>query len=255
MKALAITRLALIEQQKSRLWLIAIGLAAITVFFSPALAPIEIDPTLAAPARAQTAYAALLLFAGICIPFIAAELGRNQVTRNHRAFWASSGVGDWVYFGNLLLAIWVQLAVACVTCGIMICLMAGGFVELVPLLQALTLTFLSLSSAAALVIGLSQRLTTSIAGLIGVAWNLLGFYGVTLFGYGREYAQNSPGQQAVFEFFWTVIPHLRIGDQSERIVFGWPAIEWIMFGVAALYLSSWAVITGGLGWAVFRGKR
>ncbi len=88
---------------------------------------------------------------------------------------------------------------------------------MVSLSQAIILTFLAFASAIPLTIALSQKLAISVFGIRRASWNLLGYYGVTLFVYGKENCKPRLPERGTCEWLWTILPHLRLGDQSEAL--------------------------------------
>ncbi len=107
-KAIAIFRLVIFEQIATKVWGVLLCALLIAIVVAPVLAPVEIDPSLAAPATSQAIYSLLLLFCGVAVPFFSSEIGRQQVVRQNRAYWASVGVSDLSYYFALNAAMWAR---------------------------------------------------------------------------------------------------------------------------------------------------
>lgn len=233
-------------------WFVLLGAIIFAPIAANVFVPIEDHDRLVSPAMAQALYMVVFFIASLYAPTMAAEIGRSQTARNHRIFWKAQGMSDSVYFLTLLVATLVPLFAFCVIAGGAIALTSGAFVPKVSLLQAISLTFFAATVSLPIAIGLSQRVASSIATFIAVAVNVLGFYGPAILEYARYHSRLSDYAQRVIELLYALIPHLRIGDQAERVAFAWPPISAPSYFAAALYLVGWAVVTSFIGFFFFR---
>lgn len=247
-----IFRLALSEWTRAKTWLVLIALFLVALVAAPLLTPYEVDASLAAPARGQVVYAVSLLIALLYAPSVAAEIGRAQTRRGHRLYWRALGVSDRRYYAGILAAAAVPLLFLLTVAGVLIGWMGSPDLSRVAIAQAMTLTALAGCVSLPLAIGLAQRTASTVAAFFAVALNLAGIYGPAVLDYARRNERISDGTRRMLEAFYAAIPHLRIGDQSERITFAWPVVPLPAFALAAVYLVAWIGVIGVAGYLLFR---
>ena len=244
--------LALSEWLRAKTWCVLLGLMCLMLWMARSMVPYEVDATLAAPARGQVVYAVALLLAAVYAPAMGAEIGRAQVRRGHRLYWRALGVRDGGYYAAIVVAAILPLAFLLGVAGLAIRMMGSPDLSSWSIVQAMTLTGLAGCVALPLAIGLSQFTASSVSAFFAVGFNFAGFYGPAILDYARRTERISDSARRVIEMLYSLVPHLRIGDQSERIAFAWPEIPLPEFSWAMLYLLAWFSVIGVVGFFLFR---
>lgn len=235
-------------------WLIVLGLLVLAVVVAPSMVPWRVEPALVPHARVQALYAAYFLIAAILLPAACSELGRTQVSRAHRIFWRSQGVGDATYFFALLGSVAVMAALLAAAAGAGILIVRSSELSAVAIGQSMLLSTLGSIVVAPLVLGLSQRIGSAPAAILGIIGNGVAYYGpgAAAAAYGL-FANDASGRNA-FEMLFLLLPHLHLADQSARLTFCWAPIDPGTFASAVTYLSLCVAGSSALGFLLFRRK-
>lgn len=251
----SILRLSLSEWWNTRSFPVLAALIIVAAFLGVMFTPANLDPSLSGPARAQWAYGAAFLLLMFYLPSFASELGASQVARNHRLWRKAMGQRDLSYFAALCLAgVVVAFAIASV---MLITIVVGGVADqsIASKIQATVLTIAAFCIPVPLAIGLSQHVSATVSFFIAFGLSLAGLYAPAAAEMIRNGSTVSPREQFVAEMVMAVLPQMRIGDQAERVTFGWPAAPWTDFISAMVYLSLWLAATFLIGYALFRAKK
>lgn len=246
-----IFRLAFAEWVHAKTWLLLFSILVVGAICAPLLVPYQIDGGLAAPARGQCVYILSFLLIAFYSPSVAAEIGRAQVRNNHRLFWRAQGIQDGRYYLALLGAAAVPTVALSAAAGVVIRVAGASELGSLSLLQAVTLTALAGVVALPIAIGVAQRSASTVAGISAIGVNLIGYYGPGILDYVRVNEQLSQSARVAAELVASVIPHLRLGDQAERVTFAWAAITSGWFAASCLYLVMCLIVSGIVGFVLF----
>lgn len=242
-----IIQLVLVEWWRSKSWMVAILLIAACAVAGPLVVAGNIDPGIVPMARSQWVYLGFFLVGWVYGPLVASGFGEKQWIRNHRLFWKAQGVTDGKYYVALVAACSVPLiCLGAFTLGLLV-LFGNPEQVLVSKVQAVLLTMLALGSVIPLCIGLSQLLSGAAAFFTALTVIGCGMYGPAALEFVRGRKEASEGVRVVTELVLAIIPQLRLGDQAERLTFGWAPIEGMWFFMASGYLLLWCLIFGSVG--------
>lgn len=232
-------------------WMLLICAYAISLIAAPALVPWEVAPELGSAARAQVVYSLTFVVCAIVLPAMVADIGSAQRANNYRTYWRAQGLSDGEYYLRLCGA-----GVGFVGCvsfgGTLIAWIAGPSMPIQAALQAGVLSALAGCVVIPLVVGLSQRLNAAATTIVAVLMNAVGYYLPASADAARQMPGITIGERLTWEVVYLVTPQLRIGDQASRITFGWPPVDVAWFLSAAAYLGGWVVISGGVGYVLWR---
>lgn len=251
----AIFRLTLFSWFHAKTWLVLLALIGASAIVAPYVVPFEVDPSLTAPARSQAIYGFTFILLGLYLPGLAAELGRAQERNNHRLFWRAQGVSDLAYFVAVLGALVVPILILTGAAGLLIGLFGSKDLGTASLTQAMILTGLASSVVLPLAVGLSQRLAATVAAIFAIGVNVAGQYGPAIIEYIRANPRLSDSERTGLESLSAVIPHLRLGDQAERITFAWDTIPGGWFLASVGYLLACGAVSTLVGFLFFRKPR
>lgn len=252
---ISIARLAILEWWTGKSWFLALVALTGAAFVAPLVTASSIDPDILGPARAQWIYGAAFLLAILYCPVVAAELGAKQVQRNHRLFWRAQGVGNVEYFAGLVFAGLAPAILVSVAATIGIVFFGISEQSAVVKAQAMALTFLATFSVIPFTIGLAQLVSGTVAFFFAISIELAGVYAPPAIEFIRQREGASQDVRMACEVFLTLVPRLGLGDQSERLTFGWPLIPWEWFGSAVAYFLFVFLVSSALGYVLFRARR
>lgn len=250
-----ITKLALMEWWKAKSWMLALALVVAGAIIGPLVVAGNIDPTIVPLARSQWIYAGLVLTCWFYIPIVVSGIGENQRLRNHRLFWRSQGVCNRSYFSSLLAAGLIPLLAVNVLALALLVALGNPAQPVLAKVQAIVLTVGAFGAVIPLCLGLSQLVSGAATFFTAVAVIGSGLFAPSALEFIRERQGSSETVRLLCEIGLALIPQLRIGDQAERLTFGWAAIDVWWFIAAMGYLALWWLILGGVGFVLFTSRK
>lgn len=246
-----------LEVCKAKTWLAWVGLLLAATLLSPLAAPFEEQSVLTASTRAQVAYDIVFLLALFYLPMQSSTFSNLQISRHLRPFWHGQGIGSSLYYHELLCVGFLQLLIGTTLMATLVGFFGPGTATgnsnewTVTVLQSSVLLLLGAGPCLCIVTGLAQRINAAAATILGMGFNFVAFYGT----YFVDQIRNNPADaniRALTEVFWSVLPHLDLADQSERLTFGWNPLDFPIFAEVAIYLAFWNIFTYAAGYLLFR---
>jgi hypothetical protein len=247
----AVANLLLQQWIHARAWVLVAAVFVAATFLAKYFVPWEVDPTLIPLARCQVIYGLTLVIGMVLLPALYAEAGRSQLTRNHRLFWRAQGLSDSKYFVAVCGICFVAAAAVVLAGTVILLLVRSVDLSVASLIQSMILTYLAVIVCAPLAVGMTQWVNSSPATLLTIVFNCVGLFGPASVNAARNTA-GAKGEQVFWETVFTVIPQLRLGDQSERITFCWPPIPMQGFVEACGYLIGWTLFSFCIGYVCWR---
>jgi hypothetical protein len=249
-----IFRLLLAERRFSNAWYILF----LTVLLLPpilalAVAPVASDPGVLPSTRAQLTYLSLLLLLFCYYALTSIHISYRQRQRGLRLLWRSMGISDWQVFWQTNFLLLLETGILSGT-GLLLCCAWGnpapGWVA--TCFQSGVAIWMASAVTLPIAIGLAQRVSSGLAVLMVITFNLGGLYAVPFLDMFRNNSQTSATWQLISEKLWVILPQLSLADQSERITFSWKPMDWMGFGALLLYFAVWMGISFYIGYKLYR---
>jgi len=247
-----ITRLFVTAIIQRKAWVLWTLLIALLPFVLPTITPVEQDPLLLEPARAQAAWTLAWLAILTWGLFLAASFGEDLARRGLGEYFTSCGRR---HFAQLFFA-WLAALLCIIPAAILamlVCLLgampghpdeATGWVILN--FQTAGLMLLAGSSLQMIAIGLASRLGAAVAFAASLTLGLHGLYGT---GYLKMALADQ--QNIILETLWAISPHFHLADLTERFLFKSGPLHTADFLLIVLYLASLLVLLSLISLAIF----
>lgn len=203
-----------------KVWLIALLCVLLFPIVLPHLTPVDVNPTLLEPARAQAAWVTLWIVSIAWVLFQAAGFGDNTAKSGLGAYFLSQGVSRvsqmiqvWLACVTFLLPL-VVITVAICLIGAMPSGDGQAKMWIATNLQYASLFILVISPLMMLAASIGSRFGATIGYIVPVSLALYGMYGVGYLAMMTE-VDNNP----LLDTLYVISPHYYLADLTPRLVF------------------------------------
>jgi len=237
------------------IWIIALFAFIFIPSLLPYLTPWKADPTIIAPARAQTAWVILWLFTLFWLLYAAADLGQSLSHKGLGTYFFSQKEGDFRQISEIWAACLIFLlgmifvAVAVTLIGAMPSKSVEKGQWIVLNIQYASLFFLTAAPLVCLSIGLASRFGTTFGYIVSLALGCYGLYGVDFLGMITKLEGST-----LFDWVYILSPHFRLADLTERLVFKSGPLITGQFFMIFSYLGCFATIVVLVGYLTYTKK-
>jgi len=251
-----ITRLFLTTILQRKAWVVWALLLALLPFVLPQITPIEQDPLLLEPARAQTAWTLCWLAILTWGLFLSSSFGENLARRGLGEYFTSCGRSRFsqLFFSWLaaLLSITPIILLAMIVCllGAMPANSeeATGWVALN--FQTAILMIIVSGSLQILAIGLASRLGSAVSFASTFTLAIHGLYGV---GYLKMTFLRQ--ENHILEALWAISPHFHLANLTDRFLFKSGPLHTNDFLLILLYLTALLIIISIVSLGIFNPRQ